>query len=250
MSSDPQNKGKSSKRRKPEQGSGGSAWIILIAAIIFGGGAGWLLSEYEDSFSWTDDGPNLIYYVILGIVLTSLIGIGWRNDVRRIIASTLFFVTLGAVLVVGYTYRDELKAMWHRVAGTETARKPVARTPNSLTLIRHRDGHFYLTAWLDGARTRMLIDTGATTSVLTKRDAKRAGLYPDRLRYSVPVQTGNGRVLLARARIAVLEIGDLKIRNVPVLVSKTDLTFSIIGINALRRLNGYEVKGDRMTLKW
>jgi aspartyl protease family protein len=224
-------------------------WVVLLVAAAVGGLAGWLISEYEESFSWSQDGPYLLYIGLLTVVLASAMLLGGRTRVWTAIKSLLAWGLLGFILVAGYVYRAELMTMWHRVAGQVDTHHEV-RTAHSLTVFRARDGHFYVTAWLDGARMNLLVDTGATTTVLRPADAKKAGIYPDRLRYDVRVRTGNGDILAARTTIGRLEIGDAKFDNVSVLVSRVRSGISVLGMNALSRFRGYEVSGDRLLLKW
>lgn len=241
----------SEDREERQRRSTSALWVVLLIAAAVGGLAGWLISEYQESFSWSQEGPYLLYIGILTVVLASAVLLGGRTRLWTLIKSLLAWGILGFILVAGYVYRAELMTVWQRVAG-EVVSKPKReiRADRSVTVFRARDGHFYVTAWLDGARMNLLVDTGATTTVLRRSDAIKAGLYPDRLRYDVRVRTGNGIVLAARARVARLEIGDAKFANVPVLVSRASNNISVLGMSALGRFRGYEVSGDRLKLKW
>ena len=55
----------------------------------------------------------------------------------------------------------------------------------------------------------MIVDTGASTIVLTPEDAVKAGIDVDRLTYSVPVLTANGGTVAARIRLDTVSIGPL-----------------------------------------
>lgn len=232
-----------------ERRSSGALWVVLLVAAAVGGLAGWLISEYQDSFSWSREGPYLLYTGILTVVLASAVLMGGRSRLWTLVKSLLAWGIIGFVLVAGYVYRAELMTVWHRVAGEVNPKREV-RTERSVTVFRQRDGHFYVTAWADGARVNLLIDTGATTTVLRRADAVKVGLYPDRLHYNVRVHTGNGIIMAARTTVAKMEIGDAKFTNVPVLVSRAPSNISVLGMNALGRFRGYEVSGDQLKLKW
>lgn len=238
-----------SEDREGSGRSSGALWVVLLVAAAVGGLAGWLISEFQDSFSWSREGPYLLYTGILTVVLASAVLMGGRGRLWALIKGLLAWGIIGFILVAGYVYRAELMTVWHRVAG-EVSPKHEVRTDRSVTVFRARDGHFYVTAWVDGARMNLLVDTGATTTVLRRSDATKAGLYPDRLTYNVRVHTGNGVVMAARTTIAKLEIGDAKFANVPVLVSRSPSNISVLGMSALGRFNSYEVTGDRLKLKW
>lgn len=225
-------------------------YAIVALCVMFGGLGGWLVSEYEDGFKWERDGKELLTYV--AIALASFVALmGFRKArVRSLIAGFVLVCGLGAVSVIGYNNRDKVLELIRGDEVKQTAVVPKGTGPRHLTLFRARDGHFYLTAWLDGARMKLLVDSGATTSVLNEKDARKVGININRLTYNVPVQTGNGTTYLARSHIKKLEIGRFMMRDVPILVARNQLAFSIMGVNALRRFKGYEVAGDRMKLKW
>lgn len=230
--------------------SGGFGYAMVALCVMFGGLGGWLVSEYEDGFKWERDGIELLTY--LAIAVASFIALmGFRKArLSTLVGAFVLICGLGAVSVIGYNHRDKLIKL---IRGEPVKETPViAKTGGQrfLTLFRNRDGHFYLTAWLDGARTKLLVDSGATSTVLNEQDARRVGIRMNSLVYNVPVQTGNGTTYLARSHVKKLEIGRFLIKDVPVLVARNKLAFSILGVNALRRFKGYEVAGDRMKLKW
>jgi clan AA aspartic protease (TIGR02281 family) len=96
----------------------------------------------------------------------------------------------------------------------------------------------------------MVIDTGATSVVLTYETAKAIGLPLELLEYDVDVETAGGRTKAARLTLDRLAIGKLVERSVPALVvprgqMKTDL----LGMSFLDRLESWEVRADRLVLR-
>lgn len=225
-------------------------YAVVALCVMFGGMGGWLVSEYEDGFKWERDGNELLTYV--GIAIASFFALLTfrKARLRSLVAGFVLVCGLGAMSIIGYNHRDKVIEL---IRGEEKKPQVVESKGGGkryLTLIRNRDGHFYLTAWLDGARMKLLVDSGATSTVLNEKDARRVGINLNRLTFNVPVQTGNGTTLLARSHIKKLEVGRFLVRDVPILVARNKLAFSILGVNALRRFKGYEVTGDRMKLKW
>ena len=103
---------------------------------------------------------------------------------------------------------------------------------------------------MQGKPTTLLVDTGATTTVLTREDAQAAGIAVDTLNYSVPVSTANGNTRAAAALASDITIGDISRRNVPVLVaSDGTLDQSLLGMNFISSLSGFDIRGDRMILR-
>ncbi len=113
-----------------------------------------------------------------------------------------------------------------------------------------RNGHFTLEAEIDGTSIDFMVDTGATTVVLSPQDAARVGLDPDHLDFDAVFETGNGHTPVALVTLRELRIGDLELDDVRAAVIPKPMSMSLLGMSALERLDGYEVDGDRMILRW
>jgi aspartyl protease family protein len=115
---------------------------------------------------------------------------------------------------------------------------------------RQPDGHFVARTAVNGANVTMLVDTGASTVVLSPADAKAAGIDVGQLSYSVPVRTANGSTYAAPARLRRIAIGSVVIDNVDALIAKPGaLHQSLLGMSFLTRLRSYEVSGEFLTLR-
>jgi aspartyl protease family protein len=96
----------------------------------------------------------------------------------------------------------------------------------------------------------MVLDTGASSVVLTRDDAKAAGLPLEVLEYTVPIDTANGRARAAPVTLDRIAIGGLEERSVEALVAQPgQLKTSLLGMSFLNRLQSWEVSGDRLVLK-
>jgi len=96
----------------------------------------------------------------------------------------------------------------------------------------------------------MVIDTGATSVVLTYETAKAVGLPLELLEYNIDVQTAGGHTKAARLWIDRLTIGKLVERNVPALVVPHGMMkTNLLGMSFLDRLEGFEVRADQLTLR-
>lgn len=110
------------------------------------------------------------------------------------------------------------------------------------------DGHYYLTAEVNGARVLFVVDTGASQIVLTARDAERAGLDPAGLGYFGSAQTANGMVRTAPVRLERFTLGPFEDRNLPAVVNAGDLDTSLLGMSYLGRFRTLAISGDRLHL--
>lgn len=110
-------------------------------------------------------------------------------------------------------------------------------------------GHFATTAFLNGHRLTVLVDTGATSIALRYEDASQLGLVTPSLRFDAPVSTANGVVRAARVVVREVRIGDVRVRDVEALVVPARaLATNLLGMSFMKRLNRVELKGDRLLL--
>lgn len=113
-----------------------------------------------------------------------------------------------------------------------------------------RDGHAYLTAQVNGVDVRFVVDTGASMVALSRDDARRVGLDPDRLAYFGLAQTANGRVSTAPVTLDSVVIGDFSASKVPGVVISGDVGMSLLGMTFLNRFGRVSFEGNRLVLEW
>jgi aspartyl protease family protein len=119
-----------------------------------------------------------------------------------------------------------------------------------VALDKMSNGHFEVRATFDGKPVQLMVDTGASSTVLTASDAARIGFDPASLTYSVPVMTANGAAQAARVTVGEIAIGGITRRNVPVLVANGNgLGQSLLGMNFIGTLSGFDIRGDRLVLR-
>lgn len=125
-----------------------------------------------------------------------------------------------------------------------------AKPPRAVEVARSDSGEFSLRAKINGVSTPMVIDTGATSVVLTYETAKAAGLPLELLDYNVDVETAGGRVRAARLTLDRLAVGKLVERSVPALVvPRGQMKSNLLGMSFLNRLESWEVRPDKLMLR-
>jgi aspartyl protease family protein len=156
---------------------------------------------------------------------------------------------LALILVIGYSYRFELRDVADRVMA-ELIPGHVITHGRSVEVARTANGDFDVTAQINGARVAMVLDTGASSVVLTRDDAKAAGLPLEVLAYTVNIDTANGRTRAAPVTLDRIAVGGLVERSVEALVAQPgQLRTSLLGMSFLNRLQSWEVRGDRLLLR-
>jgi aspartyl protease family protein len=111
-----------------------------------------------------------------------------------------------------------------------------------------RDGHFWLTATINGAPARFLIDTGATLTAISEQTALDARVPQKSLRQSVNMKTANGAIRAELATIEELRFGNVVARDLDAVVAPGLGETNVIGMNLLSRLKGWRVEGNVLIL--
>jgi aspartyl protease family protein len=111
-------------------------------------------------------------------------------------------------------------------------------------------GNFPVVAQVNGAHVTMMLDTGASSIVLTQEAAKAAGLPLEVLSYTVNVDTANGRARAAPVTLDSVAVGNIVERSVPALIAQPgQLRTNLLGMSFLNRLEGWEVRGDKLMMR-
>jgi aspartyl protease family protein len=196
----------------------------------------------------TGDFASLAYKVALLVFLGSAALVMFRERFTHALAAAVFWVVLALALVVGYSYRFELRDVADRVMA-ELMPGHVISHGRSVEVARAANGDFGVLGQINGARIAMILDTGASTIVLTREDAKAAGLPLEVLTYTANIDTANGRTRAAPVTLDRIAVGGLVERSVEALVAQPgQLKTSLLGMSFLNRLQSWEVRGDRLLL--
>jgi aspartyl protease family protein len=184
-----------------------TARLIYLSVLVAAVG-GWALVEMRGKLS-----QSLRYFLVWGFIAFGLIAsYGLWSDIKR-------------GLIGGQSMAE---------GGT-------------ITLPRAPDGHFYADLLIEGQSINFLIDTGATTMVLTKSDVARIGIDPAALVYSGQALTANGAVRTATVRLSEVELGPHRDLDFAAEVNDGDLDISLLGMTYLSRYR-ISVAGDQMEL--
>jgi aspartyl protease family protein len=165
---------------------------------------------------------------------------------RILLVLLVLAATAGAV--VAYGDPDRIAQAGDTVS--DLLNKRAARAPaRAVQISRGQTGEFALQARINGVPAPMVIDTGASSVVLTYETAKAAGLPLELLEYDVEVETAGGHTKAARLTLDRLAIGKLVERSVPALVvPRGQMKTNLLGMSFLDRLESWEVHADRLML--
>ena len=163
---------------------------------------------------------------------------------RILLILAVLLATAGAVVAYG----DPTQIARAKSTVSDLLR-PHAASIRAVQISRGQGGDFALQAKINGVTAPMVIDTGATSVVLTYETAKAAGLPLELLEYDVDVETAGGHTKAARLTLDRLAIGKLVERSVPALVvPHGQMKTNLLGMSFLDRLESWEVRADRLML--
>lgn len=228
-------------------------WIVMallgtgLILLIVNHDSGQVFGIENNAFAGT-----LYLGLWVAVLVVGIFGSGMRfGDVTRALA---FWVLMLLALVAVYQYRYELQDFASRITAGLVPGSPVSLRESDggvrVLLERSASGHFETRATVNGARLRFLIDTGASGTVLSAADARRAGFDPERLDFSIPVSTANGTAFVARARADEIRLGAIVRHDIALHIARPgSLEQSLLGMNFIDTLSGFDLRGDRLVLR-
>jgi aspartyl protease family protein len=225
-------------------------WVLLIGVAL--ALAVMIARHDQDPIAGLsrDDWGSLAYYLALVMFVGGSVLVLFRERLSVALEATLFWVVVGFVLVFVYTHRGELRGISERVTSELMPGRVTIRSERTVEIVRGRGGDFQVAAQINGTRVAMALDTGASAVVLTQEAAKAAGLPLELLSYTVQVDTANGRTRAAAVTLDRLAVGGIVERSVPALIAQSgQLRTSLLGMSFLNRLEGWEVRGDKLVMR-
>ena len=197
----------------------------------------------------TQDFASLLVKIGALVLISGTVLTLFRERFAHAVQSALIWVVLALLLVLGYTYRFDLRDTYEKVMAELVPGRVVTRG-TTVEVARTQTGEFQIQAEVNGQRVSMVLDTGASSVVLTNEAAKAAGLPLEFIKYSVDVDTANGRARAASVTLDRVAIGGIVERGVPALIAQPgQLRTSLLGMSFLNRLTGWEVRGDRLVMR-
>jgi aspartyl protease family protein len=228
-------------------------WIVIAAlgftvvALAMRHQQGTIAGLELDQFS------RLAYLLAVLVLVTGFGYFFYKSRVGEMIRAVLFWALIALVLALGYSYRFEIETMSERVLSELLVSRPVTISTGpgaTVQVARARGGDFMAQAQVNDATVSMLIDTGASSVVLTQEAAKAANLPLDLLKYDVAIETASGRTHAAAVVIDRIAVGGILERRVPALVSAPgELKTSLLGMTFLNRLQSFEISGGRLQMR-
>lgn len=110
-------------------------------------------------------------------------------------------------------------------------------------------GHFVVEARMNGRKSKVLVDTGATYVAINESTARKLGIRLKDADFKHKVRTANGITFAAAAMIDDIQIGRVRVENVPASVSRDEsLGTTLLGMSFLKKLSKFEISSGELVL--
>jgi aspartyl protease family protein len=183
-------------------------------------------------------------YLLMAIMLVAGGLMARREPFAKLLTITLAWVAIFAAGFVLFTFRDNLGWVAQRLkaeaVGTPVLEGQETRIPMAI------DGHFWVSAKLNGRDVKFLVDSGATTTTIGRKTASAAGVAISSRRDRF-VRTGNGMIRVASGRADELSVGGIVRRDVALEIADND-DLNVLGMNYLSSLSRWGVEGRWLVL--
>lgn len=167
----------------------------------------------------------------------------------------LIFLFVGLCVVGGYS----INGLGKTALGLETqspgtqpniASKQIPKAYRLHAVERRKDGHFYIDATVEGRSVRFLVDTGASSVLLSQADAQKLGHMPPQKAYTYKFHTASGVTYAAKTTLDQLRIGRKDFANVEAFIIPEGLNVSLLGQSVLARFESVQMQKESLKLTW
>jgi aspartyl protease family protein len=222
--------------------------IALVAAILLGV---WELSRLfpnsiGDSMSEAYFTRALLILILVASGVISSRRFGLKESARNI----AIWIGIAAVLLIGYSYYPDIEEVLGNVRAELVPGYPVNTTAGEMAFAKDRNGDFLIIGAANGEPVKFLVDTGASDIVLSPDDARRIGIDTSNLAFDRTYETANGEGRGAAYTLDELQIGDMKLFNVPVSINRAKMHNSLLGMTFLSRMKSFEFREHKLYLRW
>ncbi|WP_111838182.1 TIGR02281 family clan AA aspartic protease [Agrobacterium sp. lyk4-40-TYG-31] len=230
---------------------------LTFVLLVLGIGLALLVINHDSGQTFgisNEQFGQLVYLVPIAGLLSAGILAGNRGGFSTAVRQLAIWLVIILTLVAAYLYRYDFQRFGDRLlAGLMPGRAVVMTTQNGdqeVILNKSMSGHFETNAEVNGGTVHMLVDTGASSVVLSRSDAEAVGINVDNLSYTVTVMTANGRTSAAPVRLSEVAIGPIVRRNISALVAQDgQLDQSLLGMTFLSTLGSLQMQTDELKLR-
>ncbi|AYD01067.1 TIGR02281 family clan AA aspartic protease [Neorhizobium sp. NCHU2750] len=229
---------------------------LTFVLLVLGAGLALLIFNHDSGRTFgidNNDFGRLIYMIPIAGLLGAGIVAGRRGAMNEVLRNLAVWLVIILGLVAAYLYRNDANQFVGRMtAGLLPGHAVVVtgKDGDEVVIQKAIGGHFQANVSVNGKTIQMLVDTGASSIVLSFDDAKAIGIDTDGLAYTIPVMTANGQAMVAPVRLNEIAIGPILRRNVRAMVAADGrLDESLLGMSFLSTLSSFNMQPDELRLR-
>ena len=186
------------------------------------------------------DPASLVYLVLLLSAVAFWFFVQNRESLGKLTQQALAWALIFAGAIAVVALKDD-------IMGAVLPKQAVFASEGRIVLPRAPDGHYYLTAEVNGTPIRFTVDTGASEIVLSLPDAQAAGIDTSNLAYVGRAYTANGEVRTAPVRLDSFSVGQIQDNRLRAYVNEGAMDGSLLGMSYLERYS-IEIANGALTL--
>ena len=200
-----------------------------------------------DTFEWLQGQP------LLALAMAAIFVVTLGGLIRRAAPKLGFLVqglgNLGLVAALLLTIAQVTRFTTDAELALPQVGMPKQRVEGGETRIpMSQDGHFWITATINGTQRRFLVDTGATLTAISPETAKVAATPSKAIRQTVALRTANGTIHAELTTIDELRFGNVVARDLDAVIAPGIGETNVIGMNLLSRLASWRVEKGTLVL--
>ena len=184
-------------------------------------------------------------YILMAVMLVLGGLMARREPLARTLTMGLAWISIFAAGFVLFTFRDDFGWVLQRLRSEATG-APV-QVGQTVRIPMALDGHFWVTAKVNGHDVKFLVDSGATMTTIGTETAKDAGVAVSPGRDQM-VRTGNGMVRVASGYATTLAIETIVRKGMALHIAQ-DEDLNVLGMNFLSSLQRWGVEGRWLVLQ-
>ena len=189
--------------------------------------------------------PNIDYAHLTYLTLLTAVLIGSVLMSRTGLWKTLRQLATWLLIIAGVAFAA---ALWSDIRKNSAPAKKLLLQDGAILIPKQADGHFHVTLNVNGIKIPFLIDTGATTVILSQKDAQKLGFDPNKLAFWDSANTANGEVKLAPVRLATVAMERHVDRNIAAYVNAGKLSVSLLGMSYLSKFSRLEITQEHISI--
>ena len=188
----------------------------------------------------TNDTGSLIYLGVLGAILIFSF-LSWKNSFSK-------FIRFGLIWFVIFLLAILSALIWENHLDKKANGDNFNSGQNELVLKRSRNGHFYINLKINNYQIDFLVDTGASSIILSNNDGKKLGFDTEALSYWKSASTANGEILISPIILDEIRMGPIRYSNVKAFISQKNMEKSLLGMSFINRFKKLEINQSKMTI--